>query len=255
MSFSSLAPTLISLAGVVYEDKSLHESVRKNADRKFPKNSYTKNLWILREYKRRGGKVKYNGKKPSGDSIRKQIQARTFGETYVEVDLGLEMIRSEIPAEIAAAKQSTDQEIADLVEDLETFSAWSEESDDSFMADFIEYAAEKKKNVKLNKPFRTPGGPKKFAVYVKNDKGNVVLVRFGDPEMSIKRDDPERRRSFRARHKCDQQKDKTTPAYWSCRLWSGKPVSKIVGEDESDESAAAHMSELAGVFGAVEEVF
>lgn len=79
--------------------------------------------------------------------------------------------------------------------------------------------------VTLNKPFRTPDGPKKFAVYVMNDKGKVIIVRFGDPNMSIKRDDPERRKSFRARHKCDQQKDKTTPAYWSCFQWrANSPV-------------------------------
>ena len=75
------------------------------------------------------------------------------------------------------------------------------------------------RKVTLNKPFRTPGGPKKSAVYVKNDKGKVIIVRFGDPNMKIKKNIPERRKSFRARHKCDQQKDKTTPAYWSCKMW------------------------------------
>lgn len=75
------------------------------------------------------------------------------------------------------------------------------------------------KKVTLNKPFRTPGGPKKFSVYVNNDKGNVVKINFGDPNMTIKKHIPERRKSFRARHKCDQKKDKTTPAYWSCKMW------------------------------------
>jgi len=81
-------------------------------------------------------------------------------------------------------------------------------------------AAEKNgRKVTLNKPFRTPGGPKKFSVYVKNDKGNVVKVNFGDPNMKIKKNIPERRKSFRARHNCDQAKDKTTPRYWSCKMW------------------------------------
>ena len=62
------------------------------------------------------------------------------------------------------------------------------------------WAAEENSGKKLNKPFRTSGGPKKFSVYVKNEKGNVVKVNFGDPNMSIKRDDPARRKSFRARH-------------------------------------------------------
>lgn len=78
------------------------------------------------------------------------------------------------------------------------------------------------RKVTLNKPFRTPGGPKKFAVYTKNESGNVVIVRFGDPRMKIKKSIPERRKSFRARHGCDtdpRAKDKTTPKYWSCRQW------------------------------------
>jgi hypothetical protein len=87
-------------------------------------------------------------------------------------------------------------------------------------------ATKKKKNVKLNKPFRTPGGPKKFSVYVKNDKGNIVKVNFGDPDRSIKRDNPERRKNFRARHNCDNPGPRTKARYWSCRNWeAGRSVS------------------------------
>ena len=84
------------------------------------------------------------------------------------------------------------------------------------------------KKVKLNNPVR--GGSKKFYVYVKNKKGNVIKVSFGDTTgLSIKRDDPERRKSFRARHKCDQKKDKTTPGYWSCKFWEkGKSVTDLM---------------------------
>ncbi len=71
------------------------------------------------------------------------------------------------------------------------------------------------KKVKLNDPIR--GGRKKFYVYVKNKKGNVSKVSFGDTTgLSIKRDDPARRKAFRARHNCDTAKDKTTARYWSC---------------------------------------
>lgn len=84
------------------------------------------------------------------------------------------------------------------------------------------------KRVTLNKPFRTPDGPKKFAVYVKNSKGNIVKVNFGDPNMSIKRDDPERRKNFRARHRCSEKKDKTKAGYWSCKFWSAKNVSDLL---------------------------
>lgn len=73
------------------------------------------------------------------------------------------------------------------------------------------------KNVTLNKPMR--GDVKKFKVYVKNKKGNVVKVNFGDPDMRIRKSNPKARKSFRARHKCDQKKDKTTAGYWSCRMW------------------------------------
>jgi hypothetical protein len=83
------------------------------------------------------------------------------------------------------------------------------------------------KKVKLNKPFRTPGGPKKFSVYVKNDKGNVVKVNFGDPNMSIKRDDPERRKSYRARHGCNNPGPKWKANYWSCKMWSKTNVSDL----------------------------
>lgn len=89
------------------------------------------------------------------------------------------------------------------------------------------WAKEEKTGKKLNKPFRTPGGPKKFSVYVKNEKGNVVKVNFGDPNMEIRRDNPDARKNFRARHNCSDKKDRTKAGYWSCRMWSKKPVSKI----------------------------
>ena len=77
----------------------------------------------------------------------------------------------------------------------------------------------KGRKVTLNKPFRTPSGPKKFAVYTKNESGNVVIVRFGDPNMKIKKNIPERRKSFRARHNCDNPGPKWKARYWSCRAW------------------------------------
>ena len=90
----------------------------------------------------------------------------------------------------------------------------------------------KKVNKTLNKPFRLPSGSKKkFGVYVKNDKGNVVMVKFGDPNMSIKRDDPERRKSYRARHGCDNPGPKWKANYWSCKMWSKTPVSKLTSSE------------------------
>ena len=90
----------------------------------------------------------------------------------------------------------------------------------------------------LNKPFRLPSGSKKkFGVYVKNPKGNVVMVKFGDPNMEIKRDDPDRRKNFRARHQCDSNPGpKWKARYWSCRMWEGgKSVTEVTkGSLEED---------------------
>ena len=71
--------------------------------------------------------------------------------------------------------------------------------------------------VKHRGPFRTPGGAKKFAVYVRGKSGNIKKVSFGDPKMRIRASSKARRKSFRARHKCSQKKDRTTAGYWSCR--------------------------------------
>jgi hypothetical protein len=84
-----------------------------------------------------------------------------------------------------------------------------------------EYLVEAKhrgRNVKLNKPFRTPGGPKKFAVYVKSKGGNIKKVTFGDPNLKIRSSNKKAAKSFRARHKCAQKKDRTTAGYWSCNI-------------------------------------
>lgn len=99
--------------------------------------------------------------------------------------------------------------------------------------DIQEDAEHEGKSVTLNKPFRTPDGPKKFAVYVKNDKGNVVKVTFGDPNMEIKRDSDDRRANFRARHNCDDPGPKWKARYWSCKMWSNKPVSKLAEASEN----------------------
>jgi hypothetical protein len=97
---------------------------------------------------------------------------------------------------------------------------WEIEASEILDEDGKVIAAEKGgRKVTLNKPFRTPDGPKKFSVYVKNDKGNVVKVNFGDPNMKIKKHIPERRKSFRARHNCDNPGPKWKSRYWACKSW------------------------------------
>lgn len=82
------------------------------------------------------------------------------------------------------------------------------------MLDEAEYRG---KDVPLNKPKR--GGPKKFYVYTKNKKGNVVKVNFGGTTgLNVKIDEPGARASFAKRHKCDTKKDKTKPGYWACNI-------------------------------------
>jgi uncharacterized beta-barrel protein YwiB (DUF1934 family) len=72
---------------------------------------------------------------------------------------------------------------------------------------------------RYNQPKRTPGKSKKFAVLAK-DGDDIKLIRFGDPNMRIKKSNPERRKSFRARHKCDTNPpSKLSARYWSCKKW------------------------------------
>jgi hypothetical protein len=80
------------------------------------------------------------------------------------------------------------------------------------------YYLKESKKPKLNSPFRTPGENKKFAVHVKTSSGRIKKVRFGDPNLKIKNNNKKRAKSFRARHKCSEKKDRTTPGYWSCNI-------------------------------------
>jgi hypothetical protein len=81
----------------------------------------------------------------------------------------------------------------------------------------LEEAEYQGRNVPLGKPMA--GDVKKSKVYVKNAKGNVVKVNFGDPNMTIKKSNPKRRKSFRARHNCANPGPRTSARYWSCRAW------------------------------------
>jgi hypothetical protein len=85
--------------------------------------------------------------------------------------------------------------------------------------DYTESAEYQGRKVQLGKPFKTPSGPKKSAVYVKNGSGKVVIVRFGDPNMKIKKNIPGRRKNFRARHNCSNPGPRWKARYWSCKAW------------------------------------
>jgi hypothetical protein len=83
--------------------------------------------------------------------------------------------------------------------------------------DDVKEAEYQGREVPLGKPMA--GDVKKSKVYVKNAKGNVVKVNFGDPNMKIKKSNPKRRKSFRARHNCANPGPRTSARYWSCRAW------------------------------------
>jgi hypothetical protein len=92
--------------------------------------------------------------------------------------------------------------------------------------DDLNEAEYKGRKVSLGKIMR--GDVKKYKVHVKNDKGNVVKVNFGDPNMEIKRDDPKRRANFRKRHRCNNPGPRWKARYWACKTWSKTPVSKML---------------------------
>ena len=158
----------------------------------------------------RGGKVKESYRAADGDIARgsEDYYNESIAEAYIDY---------------------SDLEFALAKIDLLKVNATEEEMNQNI--DDIDYSEAEKKT--LNKPFRLPSGSKKkFGVYVKNPKGNVIMVKFGDPNMEIKRDDPDRRRNFRARHQCDTNPGpKHKARYWSCRFWSKQPVSKMTSSE------------------------
>lgn len=136
--------------------------------------------------------------------IPKEEEYEDFGEEVAEIDLSLAKYMYRDPA----------------TNELYFFERKSSYTKNGRHLVYVSEAAEYQgRKVQLNKPFRTPDGPKKFSVYVTNDRGNVVKVNFGDPNMKIKKNIPERRKSFRARHNCDSPGPKWKARYWSCKAW------------------------------------
>jgi hypothetical protein len=117
----------------------------------------------------------------------------------------------------------TPKQLTESIEDYQV----TYEDDDKFYEDYgvmwynedevVDEAEYQGRKVKLGKPMK--GDVKKFKVYVKNPKGNVVKVNFGQKGVKIKKDNPNRRRSFRARHNCDNPGPRHKARYWSCRKW------------------------------------
>ena len=159
---------------------------------------------------------KFIGRCMSNETMKKdypntqQRVAICLGQTRQK---GKSNLIEEVHDELFAKNCSWDDEWDEFVWEIEATEIFDE---DGNKVNAAEYQCSK---VTLNKTFRTSDGPKKFAVYTKNESGNVVIVRFGDPNMTIKKNIPERRKSFRARHNCDNPGPKWKARYWSCKAW------------------------------------
>ena len=137
------------------------------------------------------------------DEYANRLANYMFEQGYEDFDIDISADSLEETAEI------TYDDVDDFHEDYGVL--WFNDDD---VIDEAEYQGRK---VKLGKPMA--GDTKKFKVYVKNPKGNVVKVNFGQKGVKIKKSNPARRRSFRARHNCDNPGPRHKARYWSCRKW------------------------------------
>ena len=138
------------------------------------------------------------------DAMANKVAEHCFNEGYDDFDIEIST------DELAEDDEITYEDDDEFFEDYGVM--WFNEDDD---LDEAEYQGRK---VKLGKPMQ--GDVKKFKVYVRDPKTkNVKKVNFGDPNMKIKKSNPARRRSFRARHNCDNPGPRTKARYWSCRKW------------------------------------
>lgn len=135
------------------------------------------------------------------DEFANRLSNYLFDEGYDDFDI-----------EISTDEQDIDEETYDGDDFYEEYGdMWFNEDNE---LDEAEYQGRK---VQLGKPMQ--GDVKKFKVYVRKPNGNIVKVNFGDPNMRIKKSNPARRRSFRARHNCDNPGPRHKARYWSCRKW------------------------------------
>lgn len=116
-----------------------------------------------------------------------------------------------------SCSRDTDEYDVESPEDITSFVAYMKENYSGLNESALEEAEYQGRKVQLGKPMR--GDVKKFKVYVKNPKGKVVKVNFGQKGMNIKKSNPKRRKSFRARHNCANPGPRTKARYWSCRKW------------------------------------
>ena len=188
---------------------------------KYIKKGYTKEAWSFKNFVQQLQERELSDKElKRREEIAKDLSDEDFkkryGDRWKEVKMGTatKMAKNEQDDPCwdgykqIGMKKKDGKKVPNCVP--EELNSWGE------LEEAVEYQGKK---VTLNKPFYTPDGPKKSAVYVNGPKDDVVIVRFGDPNMEIKVDDPERRKSFRARHNCDTPGPKWKARYWSCKAW------------------------------------
>jgi len=142
------------------------------------------------------------------DSRFKSLSGRSMSDAAREYGAEAERLQKEIEAQQAEIDR---RRVAQQNEDL------TADQEGTMTSADLEEAEYQGRKVSLGKPMQ--GDVKKFKVYVKKPNGNVVKVNFGDPNMRIKKSNPARRRSFRARHNCDNPGPRWKARYWSCRKW------------------------------------
>jgi len=142
------------------------------------------------------------------DSRFKSLSGRSMSDAAREYGAEAERLQKEIEAQQAEIDR---RRVAQQNEDL------TADQEGTMTSPDLEEAEYQGRKVSLGKPMQ--GDVKKFKVYVKKPNGNVVKVNFGDPNMRIKKSNPARRRSFRARHNCDNPGPRWKARYWSCRKW------------------------------------
>jgi hypothetical protein len=148
-------------------------------------------------------------------NIGDNIKMRAAVSEYV-LDLSYEEMK-EIEQDLGIdPHQDINEYDVDTTEDIREFVEYMREYS-KLLQEGLNEAEYQGRKVPLGKPMR--GDVKKFKVYVKNPKGKVVKVNFGDPNMKIKKSNPKRRKSFRARHNCANPGPRTKARYWSCRKW------------------------------------
>ena len=160
-----------------------------------------------------------------GDDFAIELPDEVLCETYI-IEVADNCILLDATPEIIAAisesalLEDTDEgESGVIMEDQDAAVVAQKEADIEATRDFTMDEAEYQgRKVALGKPMQ--GDVKKFKVYVRDPKtGNVKKVNFGDKTMRIKKSNPARRRSFRARHNCANPGPRTKARYWSCRKW------------------------------------